>query len=300
MNEDNDEINEDFKELRLEPNYPSKKCISSIKVTFNFKASITPDKRTSQIQKTADNIQNMNYSEINNILKQTNRATLKKYSNNLDKKIKYFKVMNDQLSLHNIHNNTVISQNNKNNSNKKDISKNNLHHSTNSTFENSDNRTYIRSEFENTTYLKQRNQRIYDEIIQKNIPIKKRKNKNDFFKLKKYAEKTKRNSLETINSKEDINFNYKKFKKSFLIINDTVKNTNNSFLKLLQLLNNDDILHLFLINREIRSCIVGCLVYKVKQKIIPDFNFNYCKDLIFNDDYNFMISPKLYKKRKNI
>ena len=59
------------------------------------------------------------------------------------------------------------------------------------------------------------------------------------FKLKKNPEKTIKNSLETIHSKEDINLNYKKFRNAFLIINDSIsittnskiKNTNNYFLK---------------------------------------------------------------------
>ena len=107
--------------------------------------------------------------------------------------------------------------------------------------------------------------------------------------------------------KKNIILNYKKFGNAFLIINDSIsisnntkiKNTNKSFLKLLSFLNNDEIIHLFCANREIRSCIIGCLAYKVKEKILPSFNLVYCKNIIFDNDYNFMISAKLYKK-KNI
>jgi len=64
-------------------------------------------------------------------------------------------------------------------------------------------------------------------------------------------------------------------------------------------LNNNEILILFSINREIRSCIIGCLAYKVKEKILPDFTQKYCKDFIFNNEYNFMILSKLYRKEKS-
>ena len=171
--------------------------------------------------------------------------------------------------------------------------------------------------------------RIYEEIIKKNMPKNsniyyKYTNRNMSFQLKKNFkanEETIKSPLESLRSRasykstlNDNNLNnnnhldYQKFKNVFLIINDSlsistnslVKNTNNNFMKFLSFLNNNEILHLFSLNRELRSSIIGCLAYKVKEKILPDFTRYYCKDLLFNNDYNFMISSKIYKKHKLI
>ena len=256
-------------------------------------------------KKQPKNIKNLNFLEIENMIKSTNKSTLQKYSKELDKKIKYLKFMKSQKYNkdacidNNYINNNYISVNNKLNRLKGD-----------STFDNSENRNYIHTEFENSysKAITKTKEKIYESIIKKNIPktvYQKYRNKNMCFKLNKNTDKTIKNSLETIISKEDIKLNYKKFQNSFLIINDsisittnaTIKNTNNSFFRLITFLNNNEILNLFSVNREIRSCIIGCLAYKVKEKILPDFNHKYCKDLLFNNDYNFMILSKLYKKK---
>lgn len=251
------------------------------------------------------NIQNLKYGEIQNMIKNTNKNILKKYSNELDKKIKYLKFMKSQKYSQD----NCIYDNYTNNRNYVSESDKLKYQPCESTFDNSDNRNNIHTDFDNSNskVIRLKNEKIYEEIIKKNIPntvYHKHRNKNMCFKLNKHIDKTVKNSLETIISKGDINLNYKKFQSSFLIINDSIsitsntkiKNTNNSFLKLLTFLNNSEILNLFSTNREIRSCIIGCLAYKVKEKILPDFNLKYCKDLLFNNDYNFMILSKLYKK----
>lgn len=256
-------------------------------------------------------IQSINYLEIEKLIKNANKSTLKKYNDNLDKRIKYLKFMNSQ---------KYFPNNNINNSyNKSYISENDRLKTTQgggeSTFDNSENRNNIHIEIPNSNsnsnmkLIKRKNEKLYEDIINKNIPNNvyyKYRNKNMCFKLKKSTDKTIKNSLETILSKEDINLNYQKFKNSFLIINDCIsilnntkiKNTNNSFFKLISFLNNNEILRIFSVNREIRSCLIGCLAYKVKEKILPGFNLKYCKNNIFNDEYNFMILSKLYRKKK--
>ena len=253
-------------------------------------------------------IKNLNYLEIETMLKNTNKTTLKKYSNNLDKKIKYLKYMNSQKYSQN---NIITNNSTKNKNYVTENYKLGSHQTRESTNDNnSDNKNYIHTELNSTSkFFKRKNEKLYEEIIKKNIPHNiyyKHRNKNMCFKLKKNGDKTIKNSLETILSKEDIILNYKKFQSSFLISNDSVsistntiiKNTNSCFLKFLSFLNNDEILNLFSTNREIRSCIIGSLVYKVKEKILPDFNLKYCQDNLFNDNYNFIILSKFYKKKK--
>ena len=295
----------------------------SVKNNYLFNSNSIQSEKLPKIQKSKDHWKtnylmsekieksknkNLKYLEIETMIKNTNKDTLKKYSNNLDERIKYLKYMNSQ---------KCDQDKNKNNNDVKkkyyisENDKSKYHPTRESTFENSENRNYIQTEFDNSTKkaLKQKNEKLYEEIIKKNIPnniYHKHRNKNMCFKLKKNPEKTIKNSLETVYSKEDINLNYKKFHNAFLIINDSIsittnskiKNTNNCFLKLLTFLNNNEILKLFQVNREIRSCIIGCLAYKVKEKILPDFNLKYCNDFLFNNEYNFMILSKSYRKKK--
>ena len=234
---------------------------------------------------------NINYMLIENMIKNMNMPSLQKYSNNLDKRIKYLKHINSQKSS----NNTNEYKNVSDQSYKYSIENNNYNSKASpvgeSTFDNSDNRNYIHTESESIFAKKG------------NIYYKQRKD-NMFFKLRKNS--LKKNSLDTIGSKEDIIVNYNKFKNCFLITSDhisiktrkKVKNTNNSFLNLLSLLENTDILRLFSTNREIRSGIVGCLAYKVKEKILPEFNKKYCCGTIFTKDFNFMILAKPNKRDK--
>ena len=306
--------------IKNKENSPKENKLSKTFYNSNIKPSIklpvmdTSNKEKENkinLQKNKNNqkekIKNLNYLEIETMLKNTNKTTLKKYSSNLDKKINYLKYMNSQKYLQN----NIINNSKKNKNYITENYKLRSHPTRESTNDNSENRNYIQTELENSTskIFKRRKEKLYEEIIKKNIPNNiyyKHRNKNMCFKLKKNSEKTIKNSLETIHSKEDINLNYKKFQSSFLIINDSVsittnkivKNTNNSFLKLLSFLNNDEVLNLFSTNREIRSCIIGSLVYKVKEKILPDFNNKYCKDILFNENYNFMILSKFYKKKK--
>ena len=137
------------------------------------------------------------------------------------------------------------------------------------------------------------------------IMDKRKHNNNDDNKKTNLLQYLLRNKI--IGSKRyKINLSYNKFSQSFLIINDynsiskkkIIKNTNNVFLTLLKFFNNSEIAKIFCINREIRSCIIGCLAYKVKEKILPNFTLKYCKDFLFTEDYNFMISAKPYFKHK--
>ncbi len=249
-------------------------------------------------------VKNQNYVDIENLLKNANKIALQKYSTNLDKKINYYKYKNIQ---------KLEEDNQQKNGNNSIINKTK------------------KILTENTGSSTAQNQKInkakmYEEIIKKNMPknnnvYHKYTNRNMSFQLKKEKgnEETIKSPLESIRSRESNkkipkfkvngkNLDYQKFKNVFLIINDSisistntmVKNTNNNFMKFLSFLNNNEILHLFSLNREMRSCIIGCLAYKVKEKILPDFNRYYCKNSIFNDDYNFMISSKIYKKNKVI
>ena len=262
---------------------------------------ITPENNNKYKYKPEENIkknQNINL-ELESLLKSTNNNTLKKYNNTLDQKIKYLKFMNNQLQNNNINDNSNI----QNNISENDKSKTNQGEST---FDNSENPNYIHTKFPNSIpKLTKRKSEIIKKIIPNNIYYKHR-GKNMCFKLDKKSDKIVKETLETNHSKEDINLNYEKFRNSFLIINDSIsistntkiKNTNSSFFKFISFLNNSEILKLFSVNREIRSCLIGCLVYKVKEKILPDFNIKYCNDILFNKDYNFMISTKVYKKKQ--
>ena len=259
-------------------------------------------------QITTQNIdKNKNMLDIENILNRANKISVKKNSNNnIDKKLNYLKYKNiSKLSESNLQNNNYYISNKI-----KKLSTENTGASSNQ--DKKANKT-----------------RIYEEIIKKNMPKNsniyyKYTNRNMSFQLKKNFkanEETIKSPLESLRSRasykstlNDNNLNnnnhldYQKFKNVFLIINDSlsistnslVKNTNNNFMKFLSFLNNNEILHLFSLNRELRSSIIGCLAYKVKEKILPDFTRYYCKDLLFNNDYNFMISSKIYKKHKLI
>ena len=263
---------------------------------------ITMNQRTTQ-----NKDKNKNMLDIENILNRANKISVKKNSNNnIDKKLNYLKYKNiSKLSESNLQNNNYYISNKI-----KKLSTENTGASSNQ--DKKANKT-----------------RIYEEIIKKNMPKNsniyyKYTNRNMSFQLKKNFkanEETIKSPLESLRSRasykstlNDNNINnnnhldYQKFKNVFLIINDSlsistnslVKNTNNNFMKFLSFLNNNEILHLFSLNRELRSSIIGCLAYKVKEKILPDFTRYYCKDLLFNNDYNFMISSKIYKKHKLI
>ena len=293
-------MNEINEKIHTHTNPPIKKLLNNKE--NNNKTEINP---VTIQKKQPKNVKNLNFLKIENMIKSTNKSTLQKYSKELDKKIKYLKLMKIQK----YNKDSCIDNNYINNKNYVSVNDKLNHPKGDSTFDNSEKRNYIHTEFENSysKAIAQTKEKIYESIIKKNIPntvYQKHRNKNMCFRLNKHTDKTIKNSLETIITKEDIKLNYKKFQNSFLIINDSIsittnakiKNTNNSFFKLLTFLNNSEILNLFSVNREIRSCIIGCLAYKVKEKILPDFNLKYCKDLLFNNDYNFMILSKLYKK----
>ena len=297
----NDDLSEDMKDLKLDPINSSRQSIPSIKNPPNFKISLTPDISTNatnmQSLKTTDSNrqQNMNFLEIEKLIKKANSSTLKKFSSILEKKMKYSTYNDNELNKKNNLNN--INKINKTGS-EMDCLK--MHQTRESTHDNSD-KNYIHNDFDESKLL---NEKIYEKIIKNNSHIKYRSKNNS--KGNKRNEITLKFSLETIHSRGDTNLNYNKFENAFLNINDsksilnnmTIKNTNNSLLKLLSFLSNEEILNLFCVNEKIRSSITGCLTYKVKEKIIPSFNSTYCSDIIFNDDYNFMILAKLYKKKK--
>ena len=249
---------------------------------------------------------NQNFVDIENLLKNVNKMRLKKYSTNLDKKINYLKNKNGQNKI------GETQPNNNNFSIMNKIKKLSTENTGTSTTQN----------------LMTSKTKMYEEIIKKNMPknnnvYTKYTNRNMSFQLKKNikaSDQTIKSPLESLRSKGSNNkipkipnnkpsiLNYQKFKNVFLIINDSlsistntmVKNTNNNFMKFLSFLNNNEILQLCSLNRELRSSLIGCLVYKVKEKILPDFTRYYCKNLIFSDEYNFMISSKTYKKNKLI
>ena len=276
----------------------SKKPLS---LNMDFPSNINVNNRMSSQKK----VKNHNFIDIENILKNANKIALKKYSTNLDKKINYIKYKNIQK-----------------------LEEDNQQKNNNNFIINKTKKILTENTGASTTQNQKVNKtKMYEEIIKKNMPksnnvYHKYTNRNMSFQLKKdykANEETIKSPLESIRSRESSktiskvklgsnNLDYQKFKNVFLIINDSisistntmVKNTNNNFMKFLSFLNNTEILHLFSLNREMRSSIIGCLAYKVKEKILPDFNRYYCKNSLFNDDYNFMISSKIYKKTKVI
>ena len=276
----------------------SKKPLS---LNMDFPSNINVNNRMSSQKK----VKNHNFIDIENILKNANKIALKKYSTNLDKKINYIKYKNIQK-----------------------LEEDNQQKNNNNFIINKTKKILTENTGASTTQNQKVNKtKMYEEIIKKNMPksnnvYHKYTNRNMSFQLKKdykANEETIKSPLESIRSRESSktiskvklgsnNLDYQKFKNVFLIINDSisistntmVKNTNNNFMKFLSFLNNNEILHLFSLNREMRSSIIGCLAYKVKEKILPDFNRYYCKNSLFNDDYNFMISSKIYKKTKVI
>ena len=276
----------------------SKKPLS---LNMDFPSNINVNNRMSSQKK----VKNHNFIDIENILKNANKIALKKYSTNLDKKINYIKYKNIQK-----------------------LEEDNQQKNNNNFIINKTKKILTENTGASTTQNQKVNkEKMYEEIIKKNMPksnnvYHKYTNRNMSFQLKKdykANEETIKSPLESIRSRESSktiskiklgsnNLDYQKFKNVFLIINDSisistntmVKNTNNNFMKFLSFLNNTEILHLFSLNREMRSSIIGCLAYKVKEKILPDFNRYYCKNSLFNDDYNFMISSKIYKKTKVI
>ena len=276
----------------------SKKPLS---LNMDFPSNINVNNRMSSQKK----VKNHNFIDIENILKNANKIALKKYSTNLDKKINYIKYKNIQK-----------------------LEEDNQQKNNNNFIINKTKKILTENTGASTTQNQKVNKtKMYEEIIKKNMPksnnvYHKYTNRNMSFQLKKdykANEETIKSPLESIRSRESSktiskiklgsnNLDYQKFKNVFLIINDSisistntmVKNTNNNFMEFLSFLSNNEILHLFSLNREMRSSIIGCLAYKVKEKILPDFNRYYCKNSLFNDDYNFMISSKIYKKTKVI
>jgi len=321
MNENenkSNELNSTSKELKeLDSTNSLLYHIPKIKIPSELKINNEIDNRFKYNQNLNDfKIKNVNFSKVEPMIKLKKSEEQNKFNYNINTSIKYLKLMNSQK--------TSPTNNYSNNSNNSSFKKYNYlnenemiktHQTGESTFDNSDQRNYIGIDFENSNskLIRQKNEKLYQNLIKKNFSNNiyiKRRNRNMCFQLKKnnkHTEKTIKNSLETIHSKEDIYLNYKKFANVFLIINDifsisdntNIKNTNNSFFKFLNFLNNSEILILSSINREIRNCIIGCLAYKVKEKILPDFTQKYCKDFIFNNKYNFMILSKLYKKEKS-
>ena len=82
-------IGKELKQRRTEPTNSSKKKLPPMAIPYNLK-------KQSQTENNNNKIQNLCYSEIENLLKHTNKNTLKKYRNNFDKRIKYLKFMNSQ------------------------------------------------------------------------------------------------------------------------------------------------------------------------------------------------------------
>ena len=252
------------------------------------------------------NTKNQELSGIENILKNTNKLTLKKCNTNLDKKINSLKNKNNQ---NKIEENIITQKNNNNCYITKKIKKLSTENTGSSTFQNQkNNKTKMYEEIIkinmpiNNIYYKYTNRNINSNLDNKNNIANEQTIKSPLESLRSNISK---NSSYTSNKKAKV-LNYQKFKNVFLIINDSlsistntmIKNTNNNFMKLLYFLNNNEILKLYSLNREMRSSIIECLVYKVKEKILPDFSRLYCNNIIFNDDYNFMISSKFDKKNK--
>ena len=246
----------------------SKKPLS---LNMDFPSNINVNNRMSSQKK----VKNHNFIDIENILKNANKIALKKYSTNLDKKINYIKYKNIQK-----------------------LEEDNQQKNNNNFIINKTKKILTENTGASTTQNQKVNKaKMYEEIIKKNMPksnnvYHKYTNRNMSFQLKKdykANEETIKSPLESIRSRESNktiskiklgsnNLDYQKFKNVFLIINDSisistntmVKNTNNNFMKFLSFLNNNEILHLFSLNREMRSSIIGCLAYKVKEKILPE------------------------------
>ena len=288
------ELNSTSKELKeLDSTNSLSLHIPKIKIPSELKINTEIDNRFKYNQNLNDfKIKNINFSKLEPMIKLKKAEEQNKFNYNIDTNIKYLKLMKSQkYSPTNNYSNTSNNSSFKKYNYLNENSMIKTHQTGESTFDNSDHRNYIGIDFENTNskLIRQKNEKLYQNLIKKNFANNiyyKRRNRNMCFQLKKnnkHTEKTIKNSLETIHSKEDIYLNYKKFANVFLIINDIlsisnntiIKNTNNSFFKFLNFLNNNEILILFSINREIRNCIIGCLAYKVKEKILPDFTQKY-------------------------
>lgn len=252
MNENenkSNELNSTSKELKeLDSTNSLSLHIPKIKIPSELKINTEIDNRFKYNQNLNDfKIKNINFSKLEPMIKLKKAEEQNKFNYNIDTSIKYLKLMNSQK-----YSPTNNYSNNSNNSsfkkynylNENDMIK--THQTGESTFDNSDHRNYIGIDFENTNskLIRQKNEKLYQNLIKKNFANNiyyKRRNRNMCFQLKKnnkHTEKTIKNSLETIHSKEDIYLNYKKFANVFLIINDIlsisnntiIKNTNNSFL----------------------------------------------------------------------
>ena len=276
----------------------------SLKLNMNQGTNINSNNQnTSQ-----KNSKNQELIGIENILKNSNKLSLKKYSTNLDKKIDSLK--NKNIQNKNEENNSSQKYNNNYYISKK-IKKLSTENTGSSTFQNQKmSKTKMYEEIIkknmpiNNIYYKYTNRNISSNLNNKNVIANDQTIKSPLESLRSNISKN--SSYTSLVNKKKIVLNYQKFKNVFLIINDSlsistntmIKNTNNNFMKFLYFLNNNEILNLYALNREMRSSIIECLVYKVKEKILPDFTRFYCKNNIFNDDYNFMISSKFDKKHK--
>ena len=294
INENKAYINKEINKI----NNTKKSLILNMNQTSNINSN---NQITSQ-----KNPKNQELINIEHILKNSNKLSLKKYNTNLDKKINSLKNKNNQ---NKIEENNLPQKHNNNGYIAKKIKKLSTENTGSSTFQNQ----------------KTNKTKMYEEIIKKNMPINNiyhkytnrnigsnLDNKNNIANdqtikspLESLRSNISKNSSYTTNKKTTV-LNYQKFKNVFLIINDRIsistntmiKNTNNNFMNFLYFLNNNEILRLYSLNREMRSSIIECLVYKVKEKILPDFSRFYCNNIIFNDDYNFMIASKVDKKHK--
>ena len=129
----------------------------------------------------------------------------------------------------------------------------------------------------------------YKEKLDKKIELLKGKLYNS--QNKKIKEETK----EKENEKEEnkvILINYKKFAEIYI-------GNNNTFLKITNFLDTNDLYRLFTLNNEIHQGIISNLIDITKEKIIPNYILKYNNDIIFSESKFFLILKK-YKKNKKM
>ena len=214
----------------------------SLKLNMNQGTNINSNNQnTSQ-----KNSKNQELIGIENILKNSNKLSLKKYSTNLDKKIDSLK--NKNIQNKNEENNSSQKYNNNYYISKK-IKKLSTENTGSSTFQNQKmSKTKMYEEIIkknmpiNNIYYKYTNRNISSNLNNKNVIANDQTIKSPLESLRSNISKN--SSYTSLVNKKKIVLNYQKFKNVFLIINDSlsistntmIKNTNNNFMKFLYFL----------------------------------------------------------------
>ena len=129
----------------------------------------------------------------------------------------------------------------------------------------------------------------YRENLDKKIELLKGKLYNSQNKTIKEETSEKENEKE---ENKVILINYKKFAEIYI-------GNNNTFLKITNFLDTNDLYRLFTLNNEIHQGIISNLIDITKEKIIPNYILKYNNDIIFSESKFFLIFKK-YKKNKKM